>query len=80
MNMRVHVLEKRDVFSRVNILMLWQPTADDLVAFGARCAPRADRTRVDRTQSVAFAVVCSRPELILSCHSVLPQVHQPQHR
>ena len=32
----VHVLEKRDVFSRVNILMLWQQTADDMVAYGAR--------------------------------------------
>ena len=32
----VHVLEKRDIFSRVNILMLWQQTADDLVAYGAR--------------------------------------------
>ena len=37
MGMRVHVVEKRDVFSRVNILMLWQGTADDLVAYGARC-------------------------------------------
>ena len=36
MGMRVHVIEKRDVFSRVNILMLWQGTADDLVAYGAR--------------------------------------------
>ena len=36
MGMRVHVLEKRDVFSRVNVLMLWQQTADDLVAYGAR--------------------------------------------
>ena len=36
MGMRVHVLEKRDEFSRVNILMLWQGTADDLVAYGAR--------------------------------------------
>ena len=32
---RVTVLEKRDVFSRVNILTLWQPTADDLMAYGA---------------------------------------------
>lgn len=36
MGQRVHVLEKRDIFSRVNILMLWQQTADDLVAYGAR--------------------------------------------
>ena len=36
MGMRVHVIEKRDVFSRVNILMLWQGTADDLVAYGAK--------------------------------------------
>ena len=36
MGMRVHVVEKRDIFSRVNILMLWQPTADDLIAYGAR--------------------------------------------
>ena len=36
MGMRVHVLEKRDVFSRVNILMLWQPTADDMIAYGGR--------------------------------------------
>jgi hypothetical protein len=32
----VHVVEKRDTFSRVNILMLWQQTADDLVAYSAR--------------------------------------------
>ena len=36
LGMRVHVIEKRDAFSRVNILMLWQPTADDLIAYGAR--------------------------------------------
>ena len=36
MGMKVHVLEKRDIFSRVNILMLWQQTADDLIAYGAR--------------------------------------------
>ena len=36
MGQRVHVLEKRAEFSRVNILMLWQGTADDLVAYGAR--------------------------------------------
>ena len=34
--MHVHVLEKRDQFSRVNILMLWGCTADDLVAYGAK--------------------------------------------
>lgn len=33
---QVHVVEKRSEFSRVNILMLWQPTADDLIAYGAR--------------------------------------------
>jgi len=32
----VHVLEKREIFSRVNILMLWQQTADDLIQYGAR--------------------------------------------
>ena len=36
MGMRVHVIEKRSEFSRVNILMLWQNTADDLIAYGAR--------------------------------------------
>ena len=36
MGMEVTVLEKRETFSRVNILTLWQPTADDLVSFGAR--------------------------------------------
>ena len=36
MGMKVHVVEKRDVFSRVNILMLWQGTADDLVAYGGK--------------------------------------------
>ena len=36
MGMNVHVIEKRDQFSRVNILMLWQGTADDLVAYGAK--------------------------------------------
>ena len=36
MGMQVHVIEKRDIFSRVNILMLWQQTADDLVQYGAR--------------------------------------------
>ena len=36
MGMSVHVVEKREVFSRVNILMLWQQTADDLIAYGAR--------------------------------------------
>ena len=35
MGMRVHVLEKRDVFSRVNILMLYD-TADDMIAYGGR--------------------------------------------
>ena len=34
--MIVHVIEKRDIFSRVNILMLWQGTADDLVSYGAK--------------------------------------------
>ena len=34
--MQVHVLERRAEFSRVNILMLWPCTADDLVACGAR--------------------------------------------
>ena len=33
---RVHAIEKRAEFSRVNILMLWQHTADDLIAYGAR--------------------------------------------
>ena len=32
----MHVLEKRADFSRVNILMLWPCTADDLVAYGAK--------------------------------------------
>ena len=36
MGMDVAVLEKREVFSRVNILTLWKQTADDLVSFGAR--------------------------------------------
>ena len=36
MGMRVHAIEKRAEFSRVNILMLWQHTADDLIAYGAR--------------------------------------------
>lgn len=36
MGMRVHVVEKRDSFSRVNILLLWPMTADDLMAYGAR--------------------------------------------
>jgi len=36
MGMRVHVIEKRAEFSRVNILMMWQNTADDMIAYGAR--------------------------------------------
>lgn len=36
MGMDVHVFEKRETFSRVNILTLWKQTADDLISFGAR--------------------------------------------
>ena len=36
MGMEVWLLEKRETFSRVNILTLWKQTADDLVSFGAR--------------------------------------------
>lgn len=36
LGMRVEVVEKRAVFSRVNILTLWQQTAEDLAAFGAK--------------------------------------------
>lgn len=36
LGMRVHVAEKRATFSRVNILMLWPQTADDMVRHGAR--------------------------------------------
>ena len=36
MGMEVHVLEKRETFSRVNILTLWKQTADDLMSFGAK--------------------------------------------
>ena len=36
MGMEVHVVEKREIFSRVNILTLWKQTADDLMSFGAR--------------------------------------------
>lgn len=32
----VTVIEKREVFSRVNILTLWPQTADDLMGFGAK--------------------------------------------
>ena len=47
MGMRVTVLEKREVFSRVNILTLWQPTADDLTALGAHLFyPRFSNRRV----------------------------------
>jgi hypothetical protein len=34
--MHVIILEKRDTFSRVNILTLWPQTADDLMSFGAK--------------------------------------------
>ena len=34
--MHVTVVEKRADFSRVNILLLWPQTADDLMAYGAR--------------------------------------------
>ena len=47
LGMRVTVLEKRAVFSRVNILTLWQPTADDLMALGAHLFyPRFSNRRV----------------------------------
>jgi len=34
--MDVTVIEKREIFSRVNILTLWPQTADDLMGFGAK--------------------------------------------
>ena len=34
--MAVSVLERRETFSRVNILTLWPQTADDLMSFGAK--------------------------------------------
>jgi hypothetical protein len=47
LGMHVTVLEKRAVFSRVNILTLWQPTADDLMALGAHLFyPRFSNRRV----------------------------------
>ncbi|KAG8467009.1 hypothetical protein KFE25_000325 [Diacronema lutheri] len=36
LGMDVRVVERRATFSRVNILTLWQQTADDLAAFGAK--------------------------------------------
>jgi hypothetical protein len=50
LGMRAHVVEKRATFSRVNILMLWPQTADDMVGHGARECPGFEREAPCETQ------------------------------